>query len=321
MKIIKKNLLKIMILLVFAFIIISFVGVEKKNTVQTMVSSVNDKSKLLDHGVIEEIPKGKIIFREDFEASSVDKIITHWDDTKNAKDMSLNNDTPIKSKGKQSLKMTYKPEVNTGGHLFKSFPVGYDSLYARFYVKFLTQESKVHHLIKLGGYNPPTTYPQGRAGIRPNGEDWVISGIEPLDNTWGFYTYWMHMLGKPPNKYWGNTFRPSPLKEIPINKWICVEFMLKMNDPVNEYNGEQAFWINGKKILHLGKGFPLLEGGGNRFENSKGNPFEGFQWRKDKELKLNFFWLNYYMTKGVEGEIDEILFDDIIISTSYIGML
>ncbi len=320
MKIIKKTILKITVLLFFAYIVINCVGVEKKNTMQNMVSSVNNNTKLLDQGVIEKVPKEKILFHEDFEASSVDEIMAHWDHTKFPKALSINNDIPKGSKGKQSLKITYKPGINTGSHLFKSFPGGYDSLYARFYVKFLTRKREVSHLVKLGGYNPPTTYPQGRAGTRPNGKDWFITGIEPLDNTWGFYSYWMHMLGSP-NKYWGNTFRPSPLKEVPINKWICVEFMLKINDPVNEHNGEQAFWIDGKKIVHLGKGFPLLEGTGNRFENSEGKPFEGFQWRKDEKLKLTFFWLSYYMTKGVEGEFDEILFDDVVISTSYNGML
>lgn len=40
------------------------------------------------------------------------------------------------------------------------------------------------------------------------------------------------------------------------DRWICVELMIKMNDPVDEHNGELALWIDGKLISYLGKGFP-----------------------------------------------------------------
>ena len=38
-------------------------------------------------------------------------------------------------------------------------------------------------------------------------------------------------------------------------------------------------------------------------------------------MKLTLFWLNYYMTQGVEGEIDQILFDEVVVSNKYIGPL
>ncbi len=268
--------------------------------------------------------KTGIIFREDFESNSIDQLQDNWDDRKNTKGMSLNDDVPEGSGGKQSLMITYIAGENQGGHLFKSFPQGYDSLFARFYVKFLTRNSKIHHLVKLGGYNPASTYPKGLAGLKPQGNDFLISGIEcPLSSSWewGFYTYWKDMLGSSDSGYWGNTFRPETPIEMEVGEWTCVEFMLKMNSPVEELNGEMAFWINGKKILHLGENFPLLKKGGNSIESSDGYPFEGFQWRNKEDLKLNFFWLNYYMTKGNLGDIDQILFDEVVVSTEYIGVL
>ena len=36
--------------------------------------------------------------------------------------------------------------------------------------------------------------------------------------------------------------------------------MIKMND-VGETNGEMALWIDGKRVSHLGKGFPTGEMG------------------------------------------------------------
>tara|TARA_R110002049_G_scaffold28018_5_gene96671 strand:- start:24864 stop:25727 length:864 start_codon:yes stop_codon:yes gene_type:complete len=264
------------------------------------------------------------LFQEDFEKATLDEVFQNWSNRKNTKGMSFSQDVPNGSRGKKSLMMTYVAGKDEGAHLFKSFPEGHEKLYARFYVKFLTSRSPIHHLVKLGGYQPAAPYPLGLAGLKPNGEDFLMSGIELPDNknwSWGFYTYWMHMMGSP-KKYWGNVFLPETEKSIPLGEWICVEFMIKLNDPVHSFNGEQAFWINGKKILHLGMGFPKIQHSGGYFkESSSGIPFKGFQWRKNKKLKLTLFWLNYYMTKGVEGEVDQILFDDIVISNQYIGPL
>ena len=98
--------------------------------------------------------KSGIIFQEDFEADSIQEMILKWDQAKNSANMSFSSDVPESSPGSQSLIMTYTPGQNTGGHLFKMFPEGYDSLFARFYVKFSANHSKVHHFVHLGGYNP-----------------------------------------------------------------------------------------------------------------------------------------------------------------------
>ena len=136
--------------------------------------------------------KSGVIFQEDFEASSIQGMALKWDDTKNTENMFFSGDVPPGSTGKQSLAMTYTPEQNTGGHLYKMFPEGYDSLFARFYVKFSANHSKVHHFIHMGGYNPPTKWPQGGAGIRPKGNKRFSTGIEPMGNrwSWDFYAYW-----------------------------------------------------------------------------------------------------------------------------------
>ena len=269
-------------------------------------------------------PVSNPIFQEGFEYASIDEMLENWDDQKNTKGMSFSDDVPAGSSGKQALMMTYVAGENTGGHLFKELPEGYDSLYARFYVKFLTRESSIHHFVKIGGYYPSVAWPQGLAGMKPQGNDFFISGIEsPLSQNWdwGFYTYWMHMHGRP-DAYWGNVFYPEVPIELALDKWICVEFMIKLNDPVDAFNGEMAFWIDGKKRLHLGEGFPEVERSGGRYRegaSASSYPFPGFQWRNCEQLKITFFWLNYYMTKGNEGDIDKVLFDDIELSTEYIG--
>jgi len=266
-----------------------------------------------------------IVFQEDFEAASVQEMISKWDEAKNSANMSFSGDVPEGSSGSQSLMMTYIPGQNTGGHLYKMFPEGFDSLYARFYVKFEANHSKVHHFVHMGGYNPPTAWPQGGAGVRPAGNERFTTGIEPIGDrwSWDFYTYWMHMRGyADPNYFWGNIFHPDPPAPISRGEWICIELMMKVNDPVDSYNGEQAFWVNGEKMHHLGEGFPNGYWVWDKFyPHPDSLAFEGFQWRNDENLKLNFFWLLYYMTDGIVGQTDQVFFDDIVISTEYIGPL
>lgn len=131
---------------------------------------------------------------------------------------------------------------------------------------------------------------------------------------------WMHMRGcARPDYFWGNIFKPNPPAPINREERICVELMMKINDPVDSYNGEQAFWINGEKIHHFGEGYPNGYWIWDKFiPDPDSLPFEGFQWRNDAKLNLNFFLLLYYMTDGVTEKSDTIWFDDIVVSTKYI---
>lgn len=263
------------------------------------------------------------IFTADFEDATLDDMAVQWNEAKNLSGMAFSDDVPPGSPGTQSLMMTAEIGQNTGGHLYKMFPDGFDSLYARFYVKFSPTHSPVHHFVHMGGYNPPTRWPQGGAGERPVGNERFTTGIEPFgDNwSWDFYSYWMHMRGNPvPNRYWGNNFLPQPPAPVTRGEWQCVEFMMKCNDPVNAFNGEQAFWVDGKKVLHLQQGSPRGYWVWDTFHHHPDSAgFEGFQWRSDPDLRVNFFWLLYYMTAGPNGQRDTVWFDDVVISTEYIG--
>lgn len=264
----------------------------------------------------------RVVFHEDFEAPSLSEVFSNWDDIKNGAGMSFSRDVPTNSNGKQSLMMTYTPGENDGGHLYKLFPRGFDSLYARFYIKFLTHHSKIHHLVQMGGNYPASKWPKGGAGIRPKGDDTFITSIEPLGNKWewGFYSYWMNMHSGPDSTYYGNVFTSTPPEKVELGKWICVEFIIKLNCPVNTSDGEQALWINGEKTIHIGKGYPSGYWIWGNFQNNQDSTkFEGLRWRNSDQLKINFFWLSYYLTDGKEGEIDKVLFDDVVISTRYIG--
>ncbi len=117
--------------------------------------------------------------------------------------------------------------------------------------------------------------------------------------------------------------------------------MIQLNDP-NDTNGEQALWIDGRLVSHLGKGFPKGLWTCDKFTPGKGGesirwnrekeeperfgvpdggaPFEGFRWRTVTELKVNYVWLYIYTAKPAGHRI-KVWFDDVVVATEYIGPL
>ena len=270
-----------------------------------------------------------VIFVENFEQGSLDAVTPRWESVKSTEIMSLSTDVPDTSAGRYSLLMKHIGGEGNGGHLYRRLLPGYEQLYVRFYVKFDPDCSGIHHFFHVGGYHPPTPWPQGGAGTRPAGHERFTTGIEPFGRKWrwDFYSYWMGMRSSPDRKSWGHDFINDQNLTAIRGRWTCVELMMKMNDPVTETNGEQALWIDGRSwkkdgqtISHLGKGFPRGKWIWDSFiPNPDGLPFEGFQWRRDKELKLNFLWILLYITKAPPGHVSKVWFDDIVVAKSYIG--
>ena len=270
-----------------------------------------------------------VIFAENFEEGSLDAVKSRWESVKAIEMMSLSKDVPQASGGKYSLLVTHVGGQGTGGHLYRRLLPGYEQLYVRFYVKFATDCHPIHHFVHVGGYHPPTPWPQGGAGIRPAGNERFTTGVEPYGRNWrwDFYSYWMGMRSSPDKKSWGHDFINDEDLEAQRGRWTCVELMMKMNDPVTEKNGEQALWIDGhlwkkdgQTISYLGKGFPRGKWVWDSFiPNPDGVPFEGFQWRCDEELKLNFLWILLYVTKAPLGRVSKVWFDDIVVATHYVG--
>ncbi len=270
-----------------------------------------------------------VVFAEGFEADSIETVWSRWESVENKSIMSLASDVPAGSGGAKSLLMTHVGGASNGGHLYRRLLPGYDKLYVRFYVKFDPDCAPMHHFFHVGGYNPPTPWPQGGAGERPAGDERFTTGVEPYGQQWrwDFYSYWMKMRSSPDGKSWGHDFINDPKLAVERGRWICVELMMKMNDPVTESNGEQALWIDGRPwvkdgqtISHLGPGFPRGEWVWDSFHaDPNGQPFEGFQWRNTPELRLNFLWVLLYITKAPPGHISRVWFDDIVVAREYIG--
>lgn len=284
-----------------------------------------------------------VVLVEDFDARSVDVVAARWESVHHKEIMALSRDVPEESGDGRSLLMTHVGGEGNGAHLYRRLPEAMDKMHVRFYVKFDRDCWPIHHFFHVGGYNPATAWPQGGAGVRPQGDKRFTVGIEPHGRswTWDYYAYWSEMGGSPPRgQTWGNSFLGKPTNKVVRDRWICMELMMKMND-VGDTNGEMALWIDGRQVSRLGKGFPKGkwifdkflpgEGGGGQRWNDKrggpvqidfpegGRPFEGFRWREDEALKLNFVWVLLYITKAAQGHESKVWFDNIIVAKDYIG--
>ena len=187
------------------------------------------------------------------------------------------------------------------------FLPGYDRLYFRYYAKFARDFDQGNHMhwTMIGGSRIDDKYSgMGKAGIMPNGTDFFTSMLDPWRD-WKKYpppgaicfaSSWPEMKPGSNNVHYSNHLLP----EVPFvperGRWYCFEVMLGLNDP-GRNNGEQAFWIDGKKLLHV----------------------KDIRWRDSEILKLNFFWFAVYIHQAVQD--NTCWYDDLVISTEYIGPL
>ena len=287
-----------------------------------------------------------VLFAEDFEQRSLEQVLARWEDAQAAAAMALSDDVPARSRGRRSLQLHKRPgdgarTIGLYRRILRENGKGYPQLYARMYVKFGAKSDPLHHFgATLGGNQPSTPWPQVDAGKRPPGDGSFWSGLEPYAESWrwDFYTYWMEMRssenedGSGSGAY-GNAFLREGASrgwvaagpEVRRGEWVCVETMVKVNDPITARNGEQAFWIDGKLVRkdgqivsHLGPGFPRGSWLRDKWTpDPKGAPFEGFRWRSAPELLANFVWLYLYTER--DGYDIPVAFDDLVVATSYIG--
>ena len=299
-----------------------------------------------------------VVFAESFDGT-VDEICSRWEQVAGREIMSKSDEVPPGSGGKQSLLLTRVAGgtggYTDGGNLYRRLKndkggYGYDQLFFRFYMKFNKEHAPIHHYGSgFWGYNPPSRWPMGGAGIRPKGDQSLVTQVEPGDfKTWNSYTYWQEMGGSPPKgQPWGNSFEVEvPPRPVEKEKWICLEVMVKMND-IGDSNGEQAYWIDGKLsrkgdmiTSYVGKGFPSsgtwtfgtfapgVSREGIRWDDAKGDrvpveggkPFPGFAWRNSAELNINALWLYRYMSQPEKGT-SKVWWDHMVVAKKYIGPL
>jgi hypothetical protein len=298
-----------------------------------------------------------VVFSENFESIMTSDLYQRWthvDDGADGTALYITRDTTAPSVGKYCLRITGTKGQNVGGALWQLLDRGYDQLYARFYCKFAPDAPYVHHFVHLQGRDSTnrSPYPIGGAGGSPTGTDRFSTSMDLTNRSttnppggWSFYSYWseMHSWQTPEgvgdgraNPYYGNVFGPLEPLQAKRDEWQCVEIMIKLNDP-GERNGEQAFWVDGKLIERYGPG--TMEGTWFRDKfrrsgvfNTDPQPFEGFLWSKSELLKINTFWLQYYLASVFSNDWNPhdpdipyndnkaiVYFDNVVLATEYIG--
>ncbi|MBL8733108.1 MAG: hypothetical protein JNN13_12120 [Planctomycetes bacterium] len=230
---------------------------------------------------------------------------------------------------------------DSGGEIVWRTATGQDTLFVRFYCRFAPDAVWPHHFVKLRALAPGF---DGHAGSAPPGDRGFWTGIEPLRGKWRFYTYWHRMRGfnnpgpvagrnddgtetTAANDFYGNSFQPDGQPDVPRDRWICVEAMLKANTP-GRSDGEMAFWIDGVKIGHYRPGAPLGVWRRNVWLTTTDPkrspaPFPGFDFRTTQALQINEVALLWYVSEQYAAlgpaTCNRVWFDDVVVATRYIG--
>jgi hypothetical protein len=280
-----------------------------------------------------------VLFAEMGEEANLTELFARWNGNSTANSVALDPTTsPGGSPGRQSIRLftTAGPLVPGNGTvrsagLYKAFPTGFDgTLYARWYVRYNTVGTFHHSGPRLGGNNPLSlSQPNSPAGVRPSGSDFFYAGAElsgaktgPATRaTFDFYNYWMAQRGTSffPGEYFGNSFINASTVAIDLNSWNCIEIQLTLNDPVSASNGEIAMWINGVEVSRVKSGTRGTWNEDNFVPGAAGAPFEGFRWRSDPNLKMNYFQLLHFVDNDPTGVVNSVNYDHVVIARRYIG--
>jgi len=264
-----------------------------------------------------------VIFYEDFEDSSVDAMGVGWDNVTRGDTMSLTGDVPVGAVASSQALQMLVPNGNgvTGVTLYESLLTQQGTVYVRYYAKYDDRSDYHHTGMWLGGFNPPTQWPQGTAGITPNGSDFFHNALEPqgegleLDQ----YAQWPGMdCWMPTPSCYGNNLMRGARPSVASDEWNCFELMLKANTP-GQSDGEFAVWINDQLIQHLREGAPYMDrmGGGWWGPDPNGDPFPGFNWRDTDDLGFNWIWLDFYVDSGPSS----MSWDQVVVAKDRIGCL
>lgn len=298
-----------------------------------------------------------VVFAENFEEGTLEELVQRWTDASNkgGKVITISANVSPASAGRWSLQMTATREQNTGGHLFKVISPGQDRLFVRFYTRFAPDCGFCHHFVRIRAMIDPLPYPLGQISKQPS-HRWCGTDIEPLrvsqfgglavptspPGMWALSSYWPEMRswqGSGGTSFYPDLFEPQKRVAVARGRWICVEVMVKMNSSPDKSDGAQAAWIDGELVSYLG---PRTVNGYWRrdkyiLDDEKGEPFEGFRWRKDMPLKWNRLWLLHYVSERsfkksdayaaehpdapINTQTAAVWFDDIVVATEYIGPL
>ena len=264
--------------------------------------------------------RAQVLFQEDFEGS-LEEIRAHFGNGTTGPEVRPSTDRPAGSPGVQSLLLRGNQSATPS--FYHRLPQDEARLHARYFVKYGGDSDFHHSGLYVGGYAPPSDWPQGDAGlkgVRPNGDKLVVVGFESrggsASDRLDFYLNWIDMKGPP---YQGNYYGRSMLQTEHVTTaagvWRCVEVRVTLNSAGGSHDGDLAVWLDDQLVQHFRPGSPLgsWDAVGNWVSAATGAPFEGFRWRDSTGLGLNFVRvLNY-------DSSHDLWVDDLVVSRERIG--
>lgn len=255
---------------------------------------------------------GKVIYSDGFDSS---ESLGHYFEIGGQKEghAAIDADRAHVHSGAGSLRLT---AVASGGRSAGAGPhlwlgdAGFDRVHLRYYIRYAEDydQGNLNHtggtLSGVAGKNKWEG--MGGAGLRPTGQNNFSTRLEGWRD-WqrvaapGYmflYTYWMDMAKDKDGHYWGNMLGPEPAERfVPERgRWYCIEEMVKVNAP-GKADGELAAWIDGKLYIH----------------------YTGFRWRTTDALKIKRAGLLVYVHESRKN--NTVWFDDVVVSTGYVGMM
>lgn len=285
-----------------------------------------------------------VVWMESFEEGDVTSVTSRYDSHANPPGMSLESDVPQKSSGKASMRMTASGDGANATDLYKSFQTGYDEWYVRWYAKYEPGAITWHHSgTWFGGYNPPSTYPNPQAGLKPNGDDRFAVSIEPVNDVGGgaarfdTYDYWMQMhswmdVPSGSTAYYGNAVVHQNAFTVDEGSWVCLEVHVKLNTDLASGTGAMLeIWKNDALVRSFDDKGPLGYWIKDKFCPTGADgaectnypaPFDtvlDLQWRSTSSLQLDYFWPQNYITQA--GTTAWVEYDDMVIAKTRVGCL
>jgi hypothetical protein len=281
-----------------------------------------------------------VVWTENFEEGSVAALVARYDDSKQA-GLGFDTDVPAKSAGSASGKLTANGAGPNAVDFFKKLP-GYDELFVRYYAKYEAGVPWHHTGVWVGGYNPPTNYPNPQAGLKPNGDDRFSVSLEPMEQNvaaprMDFYNYWMKMhswmdVPTGTTAYYGNSVVHDPNLTAKA-QWQCIELHILLNpDPSSGAGAELGVWVDDQSIMQFTDSAPLGYWVKDKFcpNSAVGTDCTNYkpasptlvpldlQYRSTAALKLNVFWPQNYITDTGGGSV---WYDDMVLAKSRIGCI
>jgi hypothetical protein len=266
-----------------------------------------------------------VVFSENFESS-----LATWSARFNGggpSGIGTSADRPAASGGVQSARLIPN---GINGTLYRQLPTNYAHLWMRYYVKYLGNVSH-HSGSYMGGYFPPSSFPQGDAGIkgiRPNGDRLFIAafeqrgtpdGIAPQTHV-GTYNNWVDMPGPGSGGlFFGRDLLITESPSLNVKTWQCVEMRVKMNSAPTSHDGELQIWVNDISIQNFVPGSPVgVYNASGDWVTGSGSGFPGLLWRDVLNYGVNWIKLQNYNDVGTPFDV---LFDDLVVATSRIGCI